>query len=79
MNLTAAGLANWYELTPSEMEVTIAICKQLSNQTIAKLHGVGPKTVSAHKRNAMLKLAISRETHLTAYLYEQGLDYLLDE
>ena len=79
LNLVAAALSDWYELTPSEMEVTIAICKQLSNKTIAKLHGVGPKTVSAHKRNAMSKLAISRETHITAYLYEQGLDYLLDD
>lgn len=79
LNLTAAELDDWHELTASEKEITIAICKQLSNVAIAKQYGVTPKTVSAHKRSAMAKLGISRETHLQSYLFEQGLDYLLDE
>lgn len=76
-----AGLADdpWTKLTPSQKAFVIDVCRDLSNAEIAKLHGVTTTTVSAHKRQAMSRLGISKDSLLSGYLHDRGLNYLLDE
>lgn len=76
-----AGLEDdpWTKLTPSQKAFVIDVCRDLSNDEIAKLHGVTTTTVSAHKRKAMSRLGISKDSLLSGYLHDHGLTYLLDE
>jgi DNA-binding NarL/FixJ family response regulator len=69
----------WWELTVRESDVVVALCKGWSAATICTRCKMTKKTLSAHKRAAMVKLEISEEAGLTGYLYAHGLDYLLDD
>ena len=77
---TSSNLSNpWWDLTTRESDVVVALSKGWPRAKICSLYEMKKKTVSAHKRAAMVKLGISEEAALTAYLYSNGLDYLMDE
>lgn len=71
--------SDWWNLTVRESDVVIALCRGWSRAKICSRYELKKKTVSAHKRAAMLKLGVCEEAGLTTYLYSNGLDYLLDE
>lgn len=71
--------SDWWDLTVRESDVVVALCKGLSREQICSLYELKKKTLSAHKCTAMDKLKVSEEAGLTAYLYANGLDYLMDE
>lgn len=69
----------WWDLTVRESDVVVALCRGWSTEKICARYKMKGKTLSAHKRAAMVKLGVSEEAGLTAYLLENGLDFLLDE
>lgn len=79
IDLESAARHPWSKLTPSQKAVVIDVCRDLSNEDIACAHGVNTNTVSAHKRQAMAKLGVTKDSLLSRYLVEHGLTYLLDE
>lgn len=79
IDLEGAARHPWSKLTPSQKAVVIDVCRDLSNEDIAYAHGVTTNTVSAHKRQAMAKLGVTKDSLLSRYLVENGLTYLLDE
>lgn len=79
IDVDGAARDSWSKLTPSQKAVVIDVCRDLSNDEIAFAHGVTTNTVSAHKRQAMAKLGVTKDSLLSRYLVEHGLTYLLDE
>lgn len=69
----------WCDLTSRERDVVVALCKGWSASDICKRFNMKGKTISAHKRSALEKLGVSEDAGLGAYLFEHGLDYLLDD
>lgn len=69
----------WWELTTRESDVVVALCRGWSASAICERFNMKGKTLSAHKRSAMEKLKVSEEAGLSAYLFGNALDYLLDE
>jgi DNA-binding NarL/FixJ family response regulator len=66
-------------LTPREWQVLAAIEQGRIVKQVAQLMNLAPKTVSAHKCNAMAKLGLIRNTELYHWLQNGGLNYELRE
>lgn len=79
VDLSSVQKAPWNKLTPRQRSFVIDVCRDLSNEQIAERNGVTTNTVSAHKREAMYRLGVSKDSLLPRYLEEHGLSYLLDE
>jgi len=60
-------------LTEREQEVLRYICLGYTNQEIAELLVVSPKTIEKHKSNIMEKLKFKRRHELVRYAIEKGL------
>ncbi|MBT2748310.1 MULTISPECIES: LuxR C-terminal-related transcriptional regulator [unclassified Lysobacter] len=71
--------SDWWDLTVRESDVVIALCRGWPMAKICSRFEMKKKTVSAHKCSAREKLSVTEDAGLTAYLYANGLDYLMDE
>jgi DNA-binding CsgD family transcriptional regulator len=73
-NLTwRCPVAGTHRLSPQEYRVLRLIGRGLSSVAIARQMQLHAKTVSAHKRNAMKKLNITRNTQLLHWLLNGGI------
>ncbi|EIM8480861.1 helix-turn-helix transcriptional regulator [Serratia marcescens] len=61
-------------LTPREQQVLDTIARGLSQNGVAEVLNVDPKTVSSHKRAAMRKLGFRRNNELYHWLRQGGLE-----
>lgn len=60
-------------LTPRENEVLTLLAEGLTNNEIAALLSISPKTVSRHRENIMRKLNLSSRTELVKYAIRKGI------
>lgn len=61
------------ELTAREREIVPLVARGLSNDEIASLLVVSPKTVKTHVSRAMVKLGARHRAQLVVFAYEMGL------
>ncbi|EPN2807060.1 response regulator transcription factor [Serratia marcescens] len=61
-------------LSPREQQVLRNIARGLSQNRVAKVLNMAPKTVSSHKRSAMRKLGFQRNNELYHWLRQGGLE-----
>ncbi len=61
------------QLTPREKEVIILICKEYTNQEIAKELFISIRTVDTHRRNLLEKLKVKNTVGLVKYAIKVGL------
>lgn len=66
-------------LTPREEQVLSALGYGLRHKQIAWQMGLSVKTISAHKRSAMIKLGFTRSSDLNHWLGRGGLNYEIRE
>ncbi|CAI1192865.1 helix-turn-helix transcriptional regulator [Serratia quinivorans] len=66
-------VAGTHRLSPQEYRVLRLIGRGLSSVAIARQLQLNAKTISAHKRNAMKKLNITRNTQLLHWLLNGGI------
>ncbi|NTX77617.1 response regulator transcription factor [Serratia proteamaculans] len=66
-------VAGTHRLSPQEYRVLRLIGRGLSSVAIARQMQLNAKTISAHKRNAMKKLNITRNTQLLHWLLNGGI------
>lgn len=66
-------------LTRRELQILSILSRGNSHRQIAQLLGLDSKTVSAHKRNAMVKLGFSRLSDLHYWMKDGGLDQEIRE
>jgi DNA-binding NarL/FixJ family response regulator len=60
-------------LTPRELEVVKLVAEAHSNEEIAELLVISPKTVERHRQNIMAKLGMRDRVQLTRYAIRRGL------
>ncbi|MGQ5793280.1 response regulator transcription factor [Serratia sp. IR-2025] len=62
-------------LTPREVEVLNCLRGEFGPSQVSRMLGLSPKTVSTHKRTAMRKLGVQRNSELYQWLRQGGLEF----
>ena len=62
-----------YQLTKREMEIMKLMCEDMSNQEIAKVLFISPRTVDGHQTNIINKLGVKSKVGLLRYALKHNI------
>ena len=77
IDLAAIGDHPWHKLTAAEKGVLVRVAKGQGLPEIVERTGRSYSTISSHKYSGLRKLGLESDQHLVAWMYEQGLRFVL--